>query len=628
MRENVVYEFGRFRIDASERVLSCKGAPISLPPKAIDTLLLLLGRPGLVVAKGDLLAAVWPDVFVEENNLTQYISLLRKTLGDERGTPQYIETVSRRGYRFCCPVERLVLGVSDALGASDAPDVEAEVPANELAARPRVRSKFGRPWAIAAAVMLGFAAAFVVGIGMRGHPPLLADSGPSPASVAVLPYEMPAGDGRHDASGIALADDLIRYLDSRNGGLRLLPPSAIYGLAGLHVPPAEAARRLNANFVLIAKLEQRKTGAVLDAKLIRAKDGSAVWSETIKGDANNLFALQDRLSSDLQKAIAGSAGRSADPPQHITQNLRAYESYIGGQMYLGQRSSEGIYKSIDAFEQATAEDPRFALAFASLAEADALDITGWKKSEAAAQKALALDPLSGEAHVALGLVAMLWRNDFEHAAAEFKTAIRLNSRDASAHLWYADNFASQNRLVEAAEEMHTARDLDPYSAAIKLSMAKVYYLDHEYDAALEQCQQVLMSDPAFLQGHILLHDIYIETQQYDKAMAEFNRIEELAGGSGLYPASRAQALNSVYAKNGIKGFWRARVEFLKTEYQDDYQLAKYLALLGRRRESLASLQRAIDIHKAGHTIVLFAYEEPVFAGMRYDPRFRQLTGFN
>src|SRR5262245_55197584 len=100
------YEFGPFRLDPSERLLLRDGQNLPLTPKALEALLLLVANSGRVVEKQELIEALWPDSFVEEANLTNNISLLRKVLGDSSEEPSYIETVPRRGYRFVAAVRR------------------------------------------------------------------------------------------------------------------------------------------------------------------------------------------------------------------------------------------------------------------------------------------------------------------------------------------------------------------------------------------------------------------------------------------------------------------------------------------------------------------------------------------
>ena len=110
-----IYEFGRFSVDPAERLLFDGQATIPLAPKAFDTLLLLIENGGHVLSKEEIMESVWADSFVEENNLAQNISILRKALGEGVEGAKFIETVSKRGYRFIAPVSRLVPAEEDSL---------------------------------------------------------------------------------------------------------------------------------------------------------------------------------------------------------------------------------------------------------------------------------------------------------------------------------------------------------------------------------------------------------------------------------------------------------------------------------------------------------------------------------
>src|SRR5579863_1321111 len=102
-----LFEFGRFRLDRTERFLFQDGAAIPLSPRLFDTLLVLVENRGHVVQKNDLMQKVWNDVAVEENNLSQSISALRKILGDNLDGAKFIETIPKRGYRFVAPVKEV-----------------------------------------------------------------------------------------------------------------------------------------------------------------------------------------------------------------------------------------------------------------------------------------------------------------------------------------------------------------------------------------------------------------------------------------------------------------------------------------------------------------------------------------
>jgi DNA-binding winged helix-turn-helix (wHTH) protein len=112
------YGFDSFRLDPEAQVLFRDGEPVSLSPELFETLLVLVRESGHVVGKEDLIKQVWPDTFVEENNRAQYISTLRKVLGDGRHTLRYIETVPKRGYRFAAGVQEVFDGNGHVVGST------------------------------------------------------------------------------------------------------------------------------------------------------------------------------------------------------------------------------------------------------------------------------------------------------------------------------------------------------------------------------------------------------------------------------------------------------------------------------------------------------------------------------
>jgi Tfp pilus assembly protein PilF/TolB-like protein len=434
---------------------------------------------------------------------------------------------------------------------------------------------------------------------------------------------MPASEPQGSLTGLALADDTIRHFGT-DGGLRVLPVSAV--MRPESARPTETARRLGAAFVLTTQVTPDADGIVVRSRLVRQKDGSAVWSETRHGKASELLALEDDLTVSLRRELLGKGAPEPPPFRHITSNLGAYAAYMRGLTFLAQRTSEGTYKAIDALEQATADDPAFAQAEAALAEAYSFDLGKWEKAEPTARLALSLNPQMGEGHAVLGLIAMLWHNDFAEAGDQLRMALQLNPNDPLTHLWYGNLFAAQGRMVEANEEVRLARNLDPYSDAVNLGAARIFYLSRKFDQARDLCLQVLSQNPEFLQAHILLHEVYVQQREYDKAMDEFRATEKLAGGSGLYNVTQINALEQAYRRDGIEGFWNARASYLEAgSYHDDYELAKYLAMLGRKNEALERIRRAMETPGSPRHTTMFARDEPAFDGLAADPRFVQIT---
>jgi DNA-binding winged helix-turn-helix (wHTH) protein/tetratricopeptide (TPR) repeat protein len=603
MEQKALYRFGSFEVDAAERVLRREGTPMALPPKAFDTLLILVERSGTIVTRQDLLAAVWPDVFVEENNLTQYISLLRRTLEDERQAPRFIETVARRGYRFCAEVERVEEAPAVFVLEATASAVR-RVPGRRLA------------WLWAGLVAACGVIAVTVYASVRVPPPLVLGS--APATVAVLPYRV-AGNVEGDSfAGMALADDLIRGLRGSAGQMKVRTVSAVWRYAESMPAPVIAARELGVDYAVANGLERRGRTLVLHAQVVRAIDGKAVWHGSFSG--GDAFALQEQLVERLR-------GGEAVQPVHLSRNLKAYAELERGQRLLDLRTAEGIYKATDALEGAVAADPGFAAAHALLANAYAFDVYHWPQAERVARKAMTLDGTLGAPHASVGFVKMMWQGDVRGSDEELKLAVRMNPGDATAHQWHADNLAMQGRVPESIEEMKVAEALDPDSVPIHRDLAHMYYLAHDFDAAERMCRQTIEMAPDFLEAHVLMHDIYTQKHEYDRAMTEFEQAERLAPVSGLYPLTQDGALKQAYAKEGIRGFWRARLDYLEHRFREDYLAAKYTALLGDYPRAMAYLRLSADKSNPRPRLN-YLWDEPAFERLHGNEEFRRLSGMD
>src|SRR5436309_11753828 len=262
------YEFSSFRLDAVKRVLSMDGKPLPLTAKVFDTLLVLVERRGQVVEKGELMKLLWPDSFVEEANLTQNVSLLRKLLKESPNDHRYIVTVPGRGYRFVAEVSesgdeeiqliveertkahivvneednasppkqigRVALATDRKLASSHEPAVATSSGLSVLA-RPRIAL------ASAAVLIVVLCAALIYLLSIRGRSLVRQVE---IKSIAVLPLENLSGDPSQDYFADGMTDVLITDL-AKIGGLRVISRQAVMKYKGTRRSPSDIARELN-----------------------------------------------------------------------------------------------------------------------------------------------------------------------------------------------------------------------------------------------------------------------------------------------------------------------------------------------------------------------------------------------
>jgi DNA-binding winged helix-turn-helix (wHTH) protein/TolB-like protein/Tfp pilus assembly protein PilF len=491
MPTRLVYLFGDFRLDPTERVLFRGDRPVPLTPKAVETLLALVERHGRLVTKEELLRIVWPDAFVEENNLAQHISVLRRALGDSDGAAPYIETVPKRGYRFTGGVVKQVEGDGDR-PAENASSMVTPAPQVDpaLAASVKTHPQPARIWAALAGL-----AVLVLAAGLwQWNQPSGATAPPSAdqpgqagvTRVAVLPFVNLGSQGDE-----AFVAGLTEEVASRLAGLSGLAVSstttvAAYDRRGksLHQLGAD----LDVDYVIEGSVRWAQAAGPprirITPKVIRAADDTVVWTEPYDASLSDLIAVQ----AEIAQRIAGALEVALDARERRAVSARptvdgeAYLAYIRGlaSYQLGSSDTANLALARSEMEQAIARDPRFALAWSWVARVYASQYrTGSQRSAGtlqaayrAAQTAIDLEPGLPEAHLGLALVLASDRQ-FERARQELDIA-RLGLPN-SAELWQTIAFIDQRhgRWSESLAAYMRAFEIDPATTA---DLIAVHYL--------------------------------------------------------------------------------------------------------------------------------------------------------
>jgi len=411
------YEFGEFRLDPVEKILYQQDRPVPLTPKAVETLLALVESHGHVVTKEELLQTVWPDTFVEDNNLAQNISILRRVLGRDSGGREIIETVPRRGYRFVAPVEKSGIGT----------DVNA-APAEEAAAAP---------------------------------PP------PDLAAIAVLPFaDMSPG---HDQDYLCegLAEELINAL-TQIDGLRVAARTASFQFRE-RTDVREVGRRLGVGTLLEGSVRKAGDRLRITVQLLETATGYHRWSKRFDRRLDDVFAMQDEIAESVAADLRGSvlSPREKEGLLRPQTGPAAYECYLRGRQLLPRLTQADLRGSAEMFERAIALDAGYGPAWAGLATVHAT-LYEWfgagdddlARAERASERALALAPGLADSHVARGCALSLSRR-YDEAAHEFDDAIRINPNLFDAYYYYARTSFARGEIGRSAELFGKAAEVRP-----------------------------------------------------------------------------------------------------------------------------------------------------------------------
>src|SRR6202051_1379751 len=637
---NHLYEFGAFQLDPPERLLLCDGQPIPVPPKAFDLLVVLVERSGHLVEKDELLKAVWPGSFVEEGNLSVTISVLRKALNDDRGMHKYIETVSKRGYRFVADVREI--GEPESVPALPQPVKaqesiqESTAPEQVAAAVPKsgtIRARKIFLWSILAAA-LGLCGFLLVArmTARRGGGPNQGQGAVTIHSLAVLPFQNLGAKGGDEYLGLGMADALITRLGN-TGKIIVRPTSAIQKYAEKQLSPQAAGQEQGVDSVLDGRIQRESDHVRLTVQLIRVRDGVQLWGETFDKQFTDIFALEDSLSERVAQSIrlklSGEETRRFT--KRSTERPEAYEAYVKGRYFWNKRTEKALMKGLEYFRQAIAIDPTFA--DADFGGADSYATLGlyamlppkdaFPAAKEAAKRALEINDGIAEAHASMGFIYFYYDWNATEAVKEFQRALAENPNYAMAHSWYGENLAAMSRFQEAGVEAQRAIEEDPLSLIIGSNAGWTYSLAGKGDQAIEILKKAIDIDPSFPRTHFRLGRAYEQKKSYDLAISELQQAVNLSGGDTCYKGS----LGHAYAVSGKTEQARKVLQDLEAgsrgrEYVPAYAIALIYAGLGDNDHAISWLQKAYEDRS---TAMDFLKLDPEFASLHSDPRFEQLS---
>ncbi len=637
-----LYEFGPFRLDATEHVLLRDGEPVSLTPKAFDTLLALVQNSGHLLGKDQLMKLVWPDAVVEENNLNQNISVLRKVLGEPADEQTYIETVPRRGYRFMAPVKelpgpdaelilerltrsRVVIEAEEDAHGGTRRDGEAAIAATSPS-----RRDFA--WVVVAIAVLvaGLALSFSR-IWTRGQS--TPTETPVAVSIAVLPFKPLSADGSDDYLGLGMADTLITKLSNLRQ-IIVRPTSAVRKYVAPEQDPLAAGREQRVDAVLEGNIQKSGEKIRVTVRMMRVRDGSSLWAYKCDEQCTNIFEMQDAISEKVAASLAMKLTGEEQKrlAKHYTDNPEAYHLYLRGRYFWNKRTEEALKKGIEYFQQAIERDPSFAMAYAGIA--DCYNSLGnsiygglqpreaLPKAKSAAMKALEVDEVLAEAHASLGFAITQYDWDWPVAERELRRAIELNPNYPTAHHFYPIQPTACGRLDESLTEIKRAQELDPLSLIIQTDLARRFYFRRQYEEASEQLRKTLDMDPNFFRAHLDLGEVCVQQGKYEEAIAEFRQAIKLSGGSPV----AVGGLGHAYAVSGQHAEARKVLgelsDLAKRRYVSPSLSAAIHVALGEKDQAFKYLAAAYE-ERASSLIRLKV--EPNFGGLRSDPRFADLV---
>jgi transcriptional activator of cad operon len=463
-----VLRIGEWTVNGALDEISSGGTVVKLEPRAMRLLLHLAAYAGRVVGVTELLEQVWPNVVVTQQSVYATIAELRRALGDSADAPQYIATVARKGYRLVARVERLASGPTGVVA-----DITPSRPPLSVVATPAKSATHWR-WAGAGGLLLAVLSVGLLLARHTGISPAItstrspADANPGDKSVAVLPFLdlSERKDQQYFADG--MTEEIVGRL-SRISGLQVAARTSTFSLKTGTEDVRTIAQRLLVANVLEGSVQRAGQRLHVTAQLLRADTGYHLWSQTYDRAVDDIFAVQDEVSTAVAKALKVSLSPASQSTVGGTRNAEANDLYLEARFNAGQLSSEGASTASGLLARALTLDPNFAAAWAllsrvrmsqfrhRLAPAAQLEATRGLAREAA-QRAVALVPDLPEAHLELV---------FTRRNPTFTPRVREWHRKLASPAARGRPIVRSGRLVSRAyETAQEAQSLEPRARAL------------------------------------------------------------------------------------------------------------------------------------------------------------------
>jgi TolB-like protein/DNA-binding winged helix-turn-helix (wHTH) protein/Flp pilus assembly protein TadD len=624
MRAQEMKLFLGFQLDPENHSLSRGEERLQITPKAFDVLCYLVGKAGSLVSQDELLAALWPNTFINPEVLRKYILEIRRVLGDRRDQPLFIETVTKRGYRFIAPVtdENSIQPENPTSLAGSAEEItpQAKPPEQEIPANKAKLRKFA-----IATLLIVIGAAAIGGYFWKAR---IKEKSPavSNTSIAVLPFTdlSPGKDQEYFSDG--LTEELITNL-AKVPGLKVVARSSAFQFKGKNEDLRKVGQMLGVATVLEGSVRKDGDRVRITAELTKTDDGFQLWSETYAREATHIFATQDEIAHDVSKALQLKLLRGDVPGRRTgapTTNSEAYQAYLQGQYFIARgQDREDLTKALAYAEQSIKFDPNYAPAWAqrsqvlerlaSVALMD--DAEGYRRARESAEKAVALDPELASGYLALALVQINHDWDWEGAEASLKKAGLLEPGSAGVLGTRAYLARILGRVEEAIGLYQQAIALDPLRADYQLALGYELYVggrNGEASAALQKAQEL---NPQLSSLHLAFGENLLSKGQLQGAL------EEMEKETGEWEKLTGEVL--AYHALGRRGESDKALKELIATHQNDaaYQIAEGYAYRGEVGKAFAWLDRAYQQRDPGTPEFK---TDPLMKSLRPDPRYTEL----
>lgn len=447
-------------------------------------------------------------------------------------------------------------------------------------------------------------------------------------SIAVLPFQNLTADPANEYFCEGLAEELVHAL-SRIENLTVAARTSAFSFKGKDAGLRDIGKALNVEAVLEGSIRKSGNRMRITVQLVSAKTGYQLYSE--RYDCEMCDTLQ--VHSEIKRAVVTAlevklgAHEPATLFRQHTENAKARELYLMGRFHASRFTAEGFRAGVEYLNQAVAEDPNYALAYAGLAEAyyhassvHLRPAEAMVQVKAAAEKALELDKNLAEAHTLLAVVAANFDRMPQQAETGFKRALEIAPKNVLAHQWYGCYLITQGRLAAAIGEFCRAQDLDPLSPVLSVLTSVTHFFARQPYKALREARKAISMDENFWFGYWSAALAHEQMGQLVEALGQLERAEE-CGSSPWITAVRARVYSKLGRRDIVEAILRDVTDTTKTQWVAPYLIASVYFALDEKERGFEWLEKAFaDYDEA----LSFMTVDPLLDPYRTDPHFMDL----
>jgi serine/threonine-protein kinase len=421
-------------------------------------------------------------------------------------------------------------------------------------------------------------------------------------SIAVLPFTNISAEAENEYFCDGLAEELLNAL-AKIDDLKVAARTSAFSFKNKNTEVSQIGKTLNVSTILEGSVRKSGNRIRISLQLINVADGYHLWSERYDREMKEIFDVQDEITLAVVDALKVKlfGEEKAAILKRYTDSPEAYELYLKGLYHCYKWTDEGFRKSIEYFEKALEEDPKFAPAYAKIA--DYYHFTSHiglfspheihPKWKAAAQRALEIDEGLADAHLAMAHIYFYFDRDWAKAEGEFERAIELNANSTDAHKYYGLFLASRERFDQAVAEGKKALALDPLSIAVNIVGGFIYLFVDRLDDALGLVRQMIELDSNAPQGYWVGGSLLMANGKYEEAVEAFQKSLSL-GDNQMALAKLGCAYGLVGRRDEALKILDQLFEMRKCRYAAPFNIARVYAGLGDNDNAFEWMEKAVE----------------------------------